>query len=623
MIPTTPAYQHAVVQSTRSSQAQIYFGIYDVTAREDAEPAANGTQPFTEPAAIKSEIREPDYRPGTFEPDYFALDGSMCLLPDDANPTQDILGWWSTGMSDAIGVFATPPTLTILFDDHHSSLGIGIFFGTSDYVKELEVTWYNGSTILAQVRPWNTSSECNISHSVENWNKIVIRFLKTRRPYRYVRVMEVAFGLESVFDNDSLTSAQIVEEVDPSSAVLSVNTLKFTVLNTDQRFNMLNPEGVYSYLQRRQKIVAKSGLLVGYTSGVNYYTWDDLSDVTWEEANFSWENALERFETEEYEYIPMGVFYLSEWKNATGLTATLTATDAIGLLDKTTYISSPFWSNTSVEIVLRHIVDDAGDFALTISPAAAAATVTGYIPVRSHREALADVLLATGNMLRLGRTGIFEVIKADYGTIVQDATYDTILKTPAIEQLPLITTVTAAEISYTLASTTEELHKSTFNLVGTQTMVIDYGGKAAAEVAVSVSGAGSISGTPVYSAVAVRVTVVGTGAVTIIVTGKPYVESTVTVSSSIPVPPGETSQSASVGQNKLITSGKGQTVTAALLAYYQRRIKQTFGYWCNPAVQAGDAINVETMFGTPRSGIVERQEITISPNLSARLEVIG
>lgn len=620
MIPTTPAYQHAVVQGTRSSQAQIYFGIYDVTAREDAEPAANGTQPFTEPAAIKSEIREPDYRPGTFEPDYFALDGSMCLLPDDANPTQDILGWWSTGMSDAIGVFATPPTLTILFDDHHSSLGIGIFFGTGDYAKELEVTWYNGSTVLAQVLTRNNSPECNISRSVENWNKIVIRFLRTRRPYRYVRVMEVAFGLESVFDNDSLTSAQIVEEVDPSSAVLSVNTLKFTVLNTDQRFNMLNPEGVYSYLQRRQKIVAKSGLLIGESVIQTRVTWAG-ANMAWSEADFSWAGNGRPFE--EYEYIPMGVFYLSEWKNATGLTATLTATDAIGLLDKTTYISSPFWSNTPVETVLRHIADDAGDFALTISPAAAAATVTGYIPVGSHREALADVLLATGNMLRLGRTGIFEVTKADYGTIVQDATYDTILKTPAIEQLPLITTVTAAEISYTLASTTEELHKSTFNLVGTQTMVIDYGGKAAAEVAVSISGAGSISGTPVYSAVAVKVTVEGGGAVTIIVMGKPYVESTLTVSSSIPVPPGETPQTASVSQNKLITSGKGQAVTAALLAYYQRRIKQTFGYWCNPAVQAGDAINVETMFGIPRSGIVERQEITISPNLTARLEVIG
>ncbi|BBI32372.1 LamG domain-containing protein [Cohnella abietis] len=809
MLPTSDQYKRAVVSGNRSSAAIILFGVYDVTAKDDATLTA-ASQPFTSINAVKGDVREPDYRAGTFEQDYLNLDGSFYLMPDNVNPAQDILGWWSQQMSNSQGTFdevdwglsfkqtdyvsvpydsrqnltsvlsletwikfidqdnrviieksnnnthfqfqslqvnqgslgaagriafmvstqpgdwvtngsvattlalndgkwhhlvgtydkasktakiyvdgvlnntntnitnvptsntsplligsrsgvsgfggslkeirlwnkalslseiqysmtnsltgsesglvgywrlreksgiyaadSSPttnrgtlvnspdwiqyiPTITIQFASLHSSLGIGLFFGSSDCCSEFDVTWYRGASLIGykQVTD-NTLQDSNVPIAIENYNKIVIRLIKTVKPYRYARLMEIGFGLEEAFDNNELTIASITEEIDPISSALSVNTLKFTVLNKNQRFNMLNPEGVYAFLQRRQKIIAKSGL------------W--MPDGT-------------------YEYLPMGTYYLSDWKNATGLTATLEATDVIGLLDRTTYRSSKFWVNEPVENVLRHILDDAGQFSLIVSASAASEKVTGYIPVKSHREAISNVLTATRNTLRVGRNGIINVIKVDYDTVLDTIRNDTLISgSPSIEQKPLVTSVEAKEYSYVLSPDTTELNNSTFSVVGTQTVFIEYG-KAAANVSVTVTGSGSIVGSPVYSAVSVKLTITGNGSVTVKVTGRAYTEAARTVITQLAViPAGEVPQTATISDNKLIT-GNGSLVATHVLNYLQRRISQKFGYWSNPAIQAGDCVSVETMFGSNRSGVVERQEITFAPKLIATLEVTG
>ncbi|MGF7050420.1 hypothetical protein J2T13_004958 [Paenibacillus sp. DS2015] len=526
---------------------------------------------------------------GTLEPDLFRLDGSFYLTPDDVNST-DNLGWWSQTMSASDRSFVTEPTLTVLFDDMHSSLGISLFFGTEEYSSDFEVTWYRSSAVMSQILVVaNNSQEVSINKPVENYNKITIRFLKTKRPYRYVRLMSMVFGLEEIFDNDSIISARVVEEVDPSASVLSINTLSFTVLNQNQRFNMLNPGGIYAYLQKRQKIKARSGLLL---------------------------------EDGSYEFVSMGAYYLSDWKNSTGLTASLEATDVIGLLDKTTYSASPFWVNEPIINVLKHILTDAGKFKLSILPSVASEVVNGYIPVKSHREALMDVLMSARCVSKMDRNETIVVGRIDYSQGVEEISFDTMLGNPTIEQKTLITAVQANDYTYALGATATEINKSTMVLVGTQETVIDFGG-AAKNVSVVVTGAGVIVGSPKISAVSAKVVITGSGSLTITVTGNVYTEFTrsVTLSAGV-LSAGEIPQVATLGDNKLMV-GKAELVAQNLLDYYQKRIKQSFDYWDNPSIQAGDVVDVETIFSKFSSGVVERQEITFAPNLQGRIEVTG
>lgn len=590
MIQTTQEYQRAIRKNTRSTVARIIFGVVDVTANSDALPSANTSQPFTTPLAILEEKRNPEFKMATFEQDYFKLDGSFYLVPDDIN-TDDKIGWWSSEMSDEDCLFDIDPIITIDFDDYHSSLGLGLFFGTDDYCTDFEITWYDGNTVLdSAIIVDNERREFNLYKPVDNYNKIVIKFLKTKNPFRYARLMEIQFGLEESFDSNDITQAKIVEQISPISNALPYNTLSFTVINKDQKFNMLNPEGIYAYLQGRQKIKAFSGLL--------------LPDGTYEE-------------------VPMGEFYLSSWKNSTGLTASLDATDIIGVLDKMKYISSPFWVNEPIENVLNHILTDSGiRVKLTVMPSVESEVINGYIPVKSHREAILDVLVASRAYLRKGRDGSLVVDRIKYNQAVDEINYDLIIGTPTIEQRQLITSVEATEFSYELSSDKVEIYSTSIIVVGEQEVLIEFG-VAALELEAIVTN-GTIVGEPIFSATTAKITIQASGEVTILILGKQYIESSRKVVASVgTLFAGEVPQSASVAENKLIVNNGYDVALHTLNYYYKKRIKQTIEFWDNPSLEAGDCVDVETLFTTYSSGIVERHDITFAPRLRGRIEVIG
>ncbi len=591
MITTSSDYKIAIDELSRNTDVKITFGVFDVTAREDATPSANTTHPFTDVLAVVDERVEPDYKVGTFEDDYFKLDGSFVLTPDDPVPDYTEIGWWSEEQSDASGEFTTDPVITLDFVDYHSTLGLGIVFDSigGNYCKDFTIQWYDGVTLLEEeIITGNILSFLNVETAVSNFNKIVVTLSKTDKPYRYARLMEINFGLQEIFTSDEIVSADLIEESDPVSSEISINRLKFTVLNENQRFNMINPTGVYEFLQRRQPIQAFSGLLVNGS----------------------------------YEYVNMGTYYLNKWENSNKLTATLEATDVIGVLDKTTYYASPYWSNEPFENVLTHILEDANvPFDVSIL-GSISENITGYIPVISHREAIQMVLIAASCAMRYNRVLALEVFRPNYTTSDKTLDFDTILKDPDIEQKELITTVQANQYVYTLASSATTIYETSFDLTGAEDFIFVYDNPADSP-SISVTG-GTIVGTPEYSATSVKVEINGAGTVAVTITGKVYSWDKKIVQSVLgSLPAGEVPQIAQLDENPLLTTNT-QDVTDYYLDYYQKRILQVVNYNGDPSLQAGDNVDVETIFdGVTKQGVVERQEISLSPSLRAILEVVG
>ena len=589
MVNTSTDYKNSVVKNTRSSKAVISFGIYDVTAKDDAEPIANTSQTFIDIDNIVNNVQVPEYNIGTFEDDYFDLGTGFNLMPDDIDPTYD-LGWWSQFMSLSDGTFAIEPMITINFDDLHSSLGIGIFFDSigGSYCSEFEVKWYNGVTLLNTILiDDNTDTFLSIEESVENYDLITIRLIKTDKPYRYAKISEINFGVDEIFTSDNIISAEVTEEVDPLSNSISLNKLKFTVLNEDQRFNMINPDSIYQFLQARQQLVAQSGLQLD--SGL-------------------------------YEFVPMGVFYLSDWENSTGITASLEATDVLGLLDRTTYYSSLFWVNEPIENVIQHILNDAGNFSFNISAEVSTEVVNGYIPIMSHREALQYVLIATKASIKSDRYGIMNIFRPDYTTVDKEIDFNTTTADPTIKQKQLITEVKATDYTYNLGAS-ESIYSNDITFTGQRVLILPHD-KAAAGANLVITGNGSVVGSPTYSVTSTTVEVLATGTFSANITGQPYEETISVETASIALSAGEIPQSAELADNKLLV-GIAQDIAQSFLDYYQKRIKQIVQYTCDPSVESGDNASVETIFNTTESGIIEKQDITFAPALSARLEVTG
>lgn len=590
MLKTSSAYKIAVARPVKSGTARISFGVYDVAAKDDAEPTADSTQPFTDAGSVTDNVRVPGHRIATLEKDFWKLDGSFVLPGSDLGPGYH-LGWWSQALSGADGYFVPgqTPALSIDFGDLHSSLGLMLFFDALSPCSEVAVTWHQGAVVLKTVIVTeNTAAALRIDTPVENYNRITVEFVRTLYPHRYARLMEIDFGVEEIFEGDRLIAASIIEESDPVSATLPVNKLTFTVENKDQRFNMLSPDGLYVYLQRRQQIIATAALQI---AGSNY------------------------------EEVPLGNFFLSQWKNSTGLTATLEATDALGLLDRTTYYASPFWENEPIANVIEHILADAGKFAVTVAPEVVGEAITGYIPVMSHREALQLVLVASRAALRNNRQGILMVYRPNYAQADKDIDYSLILAQPQIEQRELITAVTANEYAYILENDPVELFRETLDIDGTREVTIVLRDAPTANVNVDVTG-GTLDDV-IISTTTVIATITGSGSAEVIVTGRRYIKNTRRVTASIEtLPAGELPQVAELADNPLLCGNAAQ-VTAYLLAYYGRRIKQTVQFWADPALQAGDCADVETMFGQTQKGVVESQELEFAPALKARLTIVG
>lgn len=598
MLTTSPEFTTATTQGSRTSQALVSFGVYDVTAKSDASPVASNSQPFTSLSSLLDNIKVPNFKFATLEDDMFKLDGSFYLMPDDAS-LADLLAWWSTAISDASGNFTVNPVLTITFSNLHSSFGIGLFFDplTGEHCTAFDIVWYNGATVLStQSITGNTLVAYTLLNSVSNYNKIVITFKSTSKPYRYAKLMEVDFGVYQVFDSNSIVEASVTEEVDPISNTVSINTLTVKILNTDQQFNMINPTGLFAFLQKNQVLEANSGLLL--PSGL-------------------------------YEWVMLGTFFLSDWKNSTDLTTTLKATDVIGLLDKTSYTTSAFWTNASLNTVITSILNDAASlnssvsFPFIIDSSLASEVVNGYLPIMSHREALQCVLIAARASLVVNRNGVIKLTRTDYSTPLVTVGNDLIMSaTPAIEQKAYITSVQAKAYAYALGASAQ-LDSVTMTYTGSTVVKIPYKG-ASANVSASITGSGSITAST-FSATQATITVTGSGTFTIILTGQPYIETSSDITTSlVPIPAGQVPQTAILGDNKLIVgNARASSVTAYLLAYYGRRIKQTFECFNNPALQAGDCVNVQTMFGGNQSGVIEHQTIRFAPGLTAGFEVTG
>ena len=352
--------------------AKIVFGLYDVTAKDDAQLTANDKQTFCTLDELQEEnVNEVKY--ATLEKNYFNLDGSKVLLDYTSRATGT--GLWSKSMSDSKGLFQTPPTLVINFSQSHSSNGLTFQFSEDNYCSDLNIKYYNGSTLIKDLNFTPNKSTYFCSEIVENYNKIVITFKKTNNPYRYLKLINIIYGQNRVFEPSEITSANILEEIDPLSNEISINTLEFSIFSRDESFNMLNPKGIYKLLQSRQMF--------------KVYEMNDGIEMD------------------------MGTFYLDEWKNETEAISNMKAIDLIGLLDKTTYYGGIFYDE-QVDIILIRILETANMDEHTITfddDNLRKIHLSGYIPICTHREAIQQVLFSAGLVADCSRSKKIKIYK--------------------------------------------------------------------------------------------------------------------------------------------------------------------------------------------------------------------
>lgn len=251
------AYKASMKAMLRNrSYVRITFGNVDTTAATDGEWESNG-------AANISEFETVDYAYQygdtyvSLELNRWALDGKSLLVPTGED-VQD--GFISSLMSDAEGNFTIPPVITREFSLKHIFPGLTLTFDTRQQEWPLEVTadfYLNGAVVDTQTVSI-TSVQTTISTTATEVDKVTITFDRCL-PYRRPRLENVLYGLNVQFVNKDIVSTQQKHDVDPLSRRLPTETMQFTILDYEHKYDPDNPAGIYAYVDKNSPIEIQFG----------------------------------------------------------------------------------------------------------------------------------------------------------------------------------------------------------------------------------------------------------------------------------------------------------------------------------------------------------------------------
>lgn len=504
---------------------EIKYALIDVTAADDAVSACTDTQDY----ADIQEIHTPDLDRlpvktfATLEQNQWILDGSRKAFTE--NPKEENWGLWSKQMSGENGVFSAPIVLTINFTMNHTSEGLTLYFrpDTDDYAADMQIDYYNSADELILSKTFAPdAAEYFAAGVAENYRKIVLTFRKTSLPYRYLKLTEIKYGAVKVFDEDSIISADIFEEVDVTGAELSINTLEFTVYTSD--FQLLDPAGVYAALQQKQAIAVTQ------------------KDEEGEETHF-------------------GTFFLEEPYSEDDDTTTMHCVDFLGVIDKTDFLGGIYFAKNAGELLTEIMTSaEVEEDEYEVAPELAAKSITGWIPICKHREALQQWAFAVGAVVDCSRgkkIRIYEPETVVSGTISHDDKFIG----HKVSLKALVTGIEVTTHKYAASVDTSNAFEGTLS-AGTHLVTFSepYSDISASGATIAESGAN-------YA----RVTVQTAG--TVIITGKRYDDSTGivgTYASELPANAKPNILSVDSGAT-LINADNTQEISRRLYDYYQNR----------------------------------------------------
>lgn len=561
------------------TNTRVEFGLYDVTARGDSAPSCTTAKPFCNlgrDLLLESVPSQNKY--GTLESEQWLMDGSFSFFPEV--PEQYFWGLWSTTQSDKNGVFADPPVLDITFTQDHSSSGLTLHFyiPTDDWASRIKIQWFSqdgGLISTALFYPDAVNYYC--AKKVENYRRIRIHFLETNRPGRYLKLAGIDYGVYLHFSGHEIVEAHVLEECDPLSSEISINTLNVSLYNKEGRFSILNPEGYFDVLQHKQK----------------FTVWEDVKQDARSTGSVSY---------------CMGTFYLSDWSNSGDTLADFSAVDAIGLLDGAPF-DGGIYDTTAAELAEAILTG----YSYTLDGSLAAERVQGYIAAGTRRGALQQLAFAIGAVVDCSRGELIRIAPAPSkasGMI----TYDRKLQDGSKVTLnPLITAVAVTAHRYLPGEATEELYRDT----------LDPGIYRVTFNAPAVVDSLTVTGAELTESGVNLCTLTVAKAGEVCVTGRKYTDSTVVLRrTAANLPPNAQDNELTVTDATLVGPGRAEAVAVRVLEHYAQRYEQNFSMVAGDEKLA-DRLIIQSFGGEMVRGVLTKLEFDLTGGFLADAKVIG
>lgn len=277
-------------------------------------------------------------------PRYAKLDGQWVNAPDDMNG----MFFTSKQISGADGVFTDPPTLTATCSEVISSVGIELFFNAAsgDYCSGVTIAWYRDSTLIHSEAFTPDGTDYFCSYQCQNYNRIVLTFTKTSKPYRYAFLTGFYFGVKRTLTTKQITKCRTFMEIASIGESLPECTLQFSLRN----------DGLPFIFEKSQD------LLVSFDGQ------------------------------------PICHYYLTTGERSSKVDYSIKAADIKQILEGKTHVGG-FYSAANVKDVIEKEFFDGVEVEVIVDDSVASRTITGWLPYGNCRDNLAQILFAIGAIM--------------------------------------------------------------------------------------------------------------------------------------------------------------------------------------------------------------------------------
>lgn len=335
----------SVLKNQRMTDAGGLKIVYDdiaLGAAEDNTAATEDKDYYVDLQDLKAGVEYPDY--AMCLPRYAKMDGNYTNAPDSL----DDMGYVSDSISGADGVFTAPPAITFTFGQNYSSVGITLRFNdySGDYCSMVNIKWYRGDELLADQDYSPDAPDYFCYGIVDYYNRVVVTFLRTSKPYRNVFLTGITWGLIRVLKDDEIDDISCLMELNPISEEVSINTMDYTIRSKSE----------YAFeFQKRQK------------------------------------------QTLYFDEAILGIFYLKDGKQLGAKRYSVETQDAVGILDNNQFMGGVY-SDVLVSDILASIMGGEG-ITYFLDDTYVDARVSGYLPICTKRVALQQLAFAIGALV--------------------------------------------------------------------------------------------------------------------------------------------------------------------------------------------------------------------------------
>lgn len=356
VIHLNPIYKPVAIEK---NDVSIYYGNIAPEAKENFVPTASESEFDTLSQLQQYNLNFPNYA-NPCELYQTVLDGTATAFP--SVPENTNLGLWSEQISNDEGIFEIPIVLTLTSDGNYTSEGLTLTFDTDNEIhpNHISIVWYRDGEELSREDFFPDSASYYCENKVVFYNKIEITFFDLNMPKNRLKLRSIDYGYGVVFQGDELKGVKLIQEIDPISSEISINTVDFTVYSKsgiEFSFATKQPISVYFNGQLQSTVFVKRSIR--------------KTKSTWQ----------------------------------------IQGEDYIGILDGVYYYGG-IYNNISAGVLISDIFSVA-NVPYSIEDELSEITISGYIPYTTCREALMQVAFAIQAVVDTSNSDVVKIFSLD------------------------------------------------------------------------------------------------------------------------------------------------------------------------------------------------------------------